>query len=194
MEFLREDGDPKDVWQRIGIVAGAVYEQEADVIVNSSNNYMRGGGGVDAAIHRAAGVRLLRDLMNRVLEPVKPGDIVTTPAFDLPYKAIIHVSSPIWQGGLYDEEKMLEQSYIRCLGEAHKLGYETVAFPSLSTGNHQFPLDKAAPIALQSVCKFFLARKQRTTVKRVIFALFDPEEYRAFVGAHLMLPQIEDLL
>ncbi|MFF4340905.1 macro domain-containing protein [Kitasatospora sp. NPDC001540] len=136
---------------RIEVVLGDLTEQDTDALVTAANESLLGGGGVDGAVHRAAGPRLAE--AGGALAPCEPGDAVATPAFDLfpPVRHVIHTVGPVWDGGGYGEAETLASCYRRCLAVADRLGAASVAFPAIATGAYGFPADLAARIAVDTL-------------------------------------------
>ena len=151
----------------VSVVLGDITLSHADAIVNAANCSLLGGSGVDGAIHRAAGPRLLEAC--RALNGCETGQAKLTPAFDLPCRYVIHTPGPIWRGGQYGEAALLTSCYRSCLELAAENGLESVAFCCISTGEFHFPNELAAEIAVQTVKEFL---KKQTSVKRVIFNVF----------------------
>lgn len=135
--------------QKIQIVQGDITEQDVDAIVNAANNSLLGGGGVDGAIHKAAGPQLLDAC--RKLNGCNTGDAKITEGFRLKANWIIHTVGPIWNGGQFNEEQLLAKCYKSCFELTNKYQIHTISFPSISTGAYRFPLQKAIPIALKEI-------------------------------------------
>ncbi len=163
---------------RIRIVRGDITEQKVDAIVNAANNSLLGGGGVDGAIHRAAGRELLEEC--RTLRGCDTGDAKITPGYRLPARYVIHTVGPVWYGGTQGEEKLLASCYRRSFELANEKGVETIAFPSISTGVYQFPVDRACRIALKSIGE---ALGKYARLKSVVVVCFDSETLRQYQEA-----------
>ncbi len=131
-------------------VHGDLTVQDVDAVVNAANRQLAGGGGVDGAIHRAAGAADLRAAC-AALGGCEVGDAVATPGFALPARWIIHTVGPVWRGGGQGEEELLASCYRRCLEVADDLGAASVAFPAIATGVYGFPVDRAAAIAVATL-------------------------------------------
>jgi O-acetyl-ADP-ribose deacetylase len=162
----------------IEVVLGDITRQRVDAIVTAANESLLGGGGVDGAIHRAAGPRLAQ--AGAAIAPCDPGDAKATPAFGLnpPVRNVIHTVGPVWEGGDHDEAEVLAACYRRSLQVADELKAESVAFPAIATGVYGFPPDDAARIAVNTI------RSTPTTVLRVLLVAFD-EETRDLLAAAL---------
>lgn len=159
---------------RLRIVEGDITRLEVDAVVNAANGSLLGGGGVDGAIHRAAGPELLEAC--RPLGGCATGDAKITPGFRLPARWVIHAVGPVWHGGEQGEDELLASCYRRALAVAAEAGARTVAFPAISTGAYRFPIDRAAGIAVRTVAEM-LSRDDR--IETVIFACFGAESAAA---------------
>ena len=167
-----------DTADRIEVVEGDITQMEVDAIVNAANGTLLGGGGVDGAIHRAAGPRLLDEC--RTLGGCETGGAKITQGYDLPARFVIHAVGPVWQGGRQDEDELLADCYRNSLALAAKHGAKTVAFPAISTGAYRFPLDRATKIAVREVSDFL---DREPSIEKVVFVCFGSETARAYERA-----------
>ena len=152
---------------RIEIIQGDITKQASDAIVNAANTTLLGGGGVDGAIHRAAGPELLAEC--RTLHGCKTGEAKLTRGYRLPARFVIHTPGPVWHGGDRHEPELLASCYRSCLELAAANGLKTVDFPSISTGVYHFPLDRAATIAIGTIADFLGAHPEIERVRMVCF-------------------------
>ncbi|MCR5576546.1 MAG: O-acetyl-ADP-ribose deacetylase [Oscillospiraceae bacterium] len=153
---------------RIEIIQGDITKQAVDAIVNAANTSLLGGGGVDGAIHRAAGPELLAEC--RTLHGCRTGEAKLTKGYCLPARYVIHTPGPVWHSGDRGEEALLASCYRSCLTLAAEHGCETVDFPSISTGVYHFPLEKASRIAIATIADFLAEHPE---IKRVRMVCFD---------------------
>jgi len=144
-----------------------ITKLSVDAIVNAANSSLLGGGGVDGAIHRAAGPELV--MACRMLQGCKTGEAKVTPGFKLPAKFVIHTVGPVWQDGTKGEPELLAQCYVNSLRRAAEIKAETIAFPAISTGIYRFPKPLAAEIAVNTV------RAALNAPREIIFCCFDEE-------------------
>jgi O-acetyl-ADP-ribose deacetylase (regulator of RNase III) len=164
----------KKAIDRIEVVQGDITREQVDAIVNAANKSLLGGGGVDGAIHRAAGPKLLEAC--RKLNGCATGDAKITPGFDLPAKWVIHAVGPVWQGGQSGEDQKLASCYRKSLELAQQHDARSIAFPLISTGVYRFPLDRACRIALREVKSFL---EESDLPARVRFVCFGDDAYAA---------------
>ena len=157
---------------RIELIMGDITKLEVDAIVNAANSSLLGGGGVDGAIHHAAGPQLLAEC--QLLNGCKTGESKITKGYNLAAKYVIHTVGPIWNDGFHQEPELLSSCYRKSLKLAIKNGIKSIAFPNISTGIYHFPKTRAANIALETVTDFL---KKDPTIEKVIFCTFDDENY-----------------
>lgn len=162
---------------RIKLIQGDITKLQIDAIVNAANHSLLGGGGVDGAIHRAAGPELLDAC--RLLGGCATGEAKVTKGFKLPAKFIIHTVGPVWREGTQDEEQLLAGCYRNSLQLAAENNCKTVAFPNISTGIYRFPKDLAAEIAIREVTLFL---KKNKVPEGIIFVCFDKENFDIYKG------------
>lgn len=160
---------------RIEIIEGDITTMGVDAIVNAANPSLLGGGGVDGAIHRAAGSGLLDECIR--LNGCAIGEAKITGGYDLKAKYVIHTVGPVWQDGINDEHQMLAFCYQNSLKLAREYKLKTVAFPGISTGVYGFPREQAALIAVTETKRFL---KKSDFPQKVIFVAFDRESYKIY--------------
>lgn len=167
-----------DILRRIEVIAGDITTLKVDAIVNAANNTLLGGGGVDGAIHAAAGRALLEEC--RTLNGCPTGEAKITRGYLLPSRWVIHAVGPVWRGGKANEDELLARCYRNCFALATQHNIKTLAFPAISTGVYYFPIDRATKIAVAEA-KAFLTHD--TTVEKVIFVCFNEAALLAYRSA-----------
>jgi O-acetyl-ADP-ribose deacetylase len=164
--------------RRFEVVQGDITRLSVDAIVNAANNSLLGGGGVDGAIHRAAGPALLAEC--RILGGCPTGEAKITKGYQLSAKWVVHTVGPVWQGGNHQEDELLRNCYRNSLALARAHQLASIAFPAISTGAYGFPADLAAQIAVKSVSEFIA---QSELPEKVVFVCFGQAAYDCYVGA-----------
>ena len=165
----------KSLHGEIEIFRGDITKLEVDAIVNAANTTLLGGGGVDGAIHRAAGPELLAEC--RTLGGCQPGEAKITSGYHLPARFVIHTVGPIWRGGKHDEAQRLADCYRNSLQLALKNEIRTIAFPAISCGAYGYPIEEAAQIAFKTTRDFLAANDE---IQKVIFAVWGEDVYEAY--------------
>jgi O-acetyl-ADP-ribose deacetylase (regulator of RNase III) len=160
---------------RIEVVFGDITQQKVDAIVNAANSTLLGGGGVDGAIHRAAGPQLLEEC--RQLGGCLTGEAKITEGYRLPAKYVIHTVGPIWRGGDHGEDDLLRNCYVNVMRLAAENNVKTIAFPSISTGAYGFPIKRASKIAVTTVTRNLEKSKG---LDQVIFVCFSKDDYTIY--------------
>lgn len=160
---------------KIEVIKGDITKLEVDAIVNAANNSLLGGGGVDGAIHRAAGPELLAEC--RTLHGCRTGEAKITRGYRLPAKWVIHTVGPVWQGGGSGEDGLLAACYRNSLELAVEKGIKTIAFPSISTGVYRFPVDRAAEVAIREIAAFL---EKDETLDKVIMVCFNEDAFKCY--------------
>jgi O-acetyl-ADP-ribose deacetylase len=160
---------------RIALETGDITHLAVDVIVNAANASLLGGGGVDGAIHRAAGPELVAEC--RTLGVCPTGEARLTKGYRLPARHVIHVVGPVWRGGTRDEDKLLAACYRNALALADAHGLHRIAFPAISTGRYRFPLERGARIAIAETLRFLAGHD---TIDQAIFVCFDDAALGAY--------------
>ncbi|BAT55743.1 Appr-1-p processing domain protein [Nostoc sp. NIES-3756] len=164
-----------NVMQQIEIIQGDITQLQVDAIVNAANSSLLGGGGVDGAIHRAAGRELLVEC--RQLGGCETGEAKITKGYNLPAKWVIHTVGPVWEGGNQNEDVLLANCYVNSLAFAAQYQIKTIAFPAISTGVYAFPMERACKIAITTVTKFL---QNPNSLEQVIFVCFGQTAYNSY--------------
>ena len=162
---------------RLSLVRGDITTEDTDAIVNAANSMLAGGGGVDGAIHRAGGPRIMEEC--RKIGSCPPGSAVITTGGRLKARYVIHTVGPVYRDGKHGEEKVLSSAYRESLKKALENGLKTVSFPSISTGVYGYPVEEAAGTALATVIEFI---KENNTLDLVRFVLFSDRDLAAYTG------------
>ena len=163
---------------RITVFYGDITQQKVDAIVNAANQSLLGGGGVDGAIHRAAGPKLLEEC--RQLGGCDTGEAKITGGYNLPARWVIHTVGPVWGGGGIGEAELLAGCYRSCLALAEEHSIRTLAFPAISTGIYRFPVELATRLAVSEVAKFLA---QHQYIDQVTFVCFNQPVHKAYLTA-----------
>jgi len=164
---------------KLSLTVGDITKQKTDAIVNAANSSLMGGGGVDGAIHRAGGPKILEECM-KIREKqggCDTGEAVITTGGNLPAKYVIHTVGPIWGGGNRKEPELLVNCYKNSLKLAVENGIKTISFPSISTGAYGYPIDQAGEVALKAIIDFL---KKDDSLNEVIFVLFSDSIYKSY--------------
>lgn len=169
--------------ERIEIIQGDITRQEVDAIVNAANTSLLGGGGVDGAIHRAAGPELLEE--TRRIGGCPTGEARVSKGYRLPAKWVIHTVGPVWRGGRSRERELLASCYKNSLKSAVDIGAKSIAFPSISTGAYGFPLEEATDIALSETMRFLASDN---TIEKVVFVCFGDHAMKVYRNALSRMP------
>ena len=163
---------------RLKVIKGDITQQRVDAIVNAANNSLLGGGGVDGAIHWAAGPALLEEC--RKLNGCETGEAKITGGHNLPAHYVIHTVGPIWRGGNDNEDELLASCYQNSLALAVEHDVRTIAFPSISTGAYRFPVERASLIAVGEIAAFL---RENSTFRQIIIVCFNDQTYEAYSSA-----------
>jgi O-acetyl-ADP-ribose deacetylase (regulator of RNase III) len=166
--------------RRIELAHGDITTESLDAIANAANEALRGGGGVDGAIHRAAGPGLLDELRQRYPDGTPTGTAVATAGYDLPARWVLHAVGPVWRGGGHGERELLDGAYRSCLRLADELGARSVGFPAISMGIYGYPGDEGARVAVAAAADHL---RGETRVELVRFVLFSDETFGYFAEA-----------
>ena len=169
--------------ERTEVVQGDITKQRVDAIVNAANTTLLGGGGVDGAIHRAAGPELIAEC--RTLGSCPTGEARTTRGYRLPARWVIHAVGPVWHGGDRGEDELLASCYRNSLALAEEHDIKTIAFPAISTGAYRFPLGRATRIALTETRSFL---ERNLSIEKVVFVCFSKRDFQTYAATADELP------
>jgi O-acetyl-ADP-ribose deacetylase (regulator of RNase III) len=160
------------------LLQGDITKQDTEAIVNAANSSLLGGGGVDGAIHRVGGPKILEECkkIRKQQGGCPTGEAVITTGGNLKAKYVVHTVGPIWYGGKRDEDALLRNCYLNSLKLARKKNIKSISFPSISTGAYRFPIERASKIALQTIIDFL----QNNSFKEVKFVLFSKSDYEVY--------------
>jgi O-acetyl-ADP-ribose deacetylase len=163
---------------RVSLIQGDITVQHVDAIVNAANSSLLGGGGVDGAIHRAAGPELLEEC--RALQGCPTGEAKKTKGYNLPAHWVIHTVGPIWRNGSNNEDELLARCYRNSLSRAVECSITSIAFPSISTGAYGFPIERASRIAVEEIRKFLSGN---TSLRQAVIVCFSHNDYNVYLSA-----------
>ncbi len=161
--------------ERVEVMVGDITRLEVDAIVNAANSALRGGGGVDGAIHRAAGPGLKEE--SSKLAPCPTGEARITGGYNLPARHVIHTVGPVWHGGDKGEPELLANCYRNSFALAEEHGVKSIAFPAISTGVYGYPLDRAARVAVRETRRYLAGDPK---LERIVFVCFDQRNEQAY--------------
>jgi O-acetyl-ADP-ribose deacetylase (regulator of RNase III) len=176
MEVIKNSSGTEVILRR-----GSLLDQgDVESIVNAQNCHMRGGNGINGAIHAKAGVGLMAELEKVAPRGCMTGGVKVTSGFNTGFRYIFHTPGPIWEDGFSGEYHALASCYTNVLSQANRLGVESVGFCSISTGIFRFPLEEAAGVALKTVKHWLSLPHDRNSVEKIVFAMFGEEEYDVY--------------
>ena len=169
---------------QVNLIVGDITEMSTDAIVNTANSTLLGGGGVDGAIHRRGGPKILEEckMIRQTIYPrgLPTGEAVITKAGNLKAKWVIHTVGPIWTGGKHGERELLRNAYVNSLKAAVEAGLKTISFPSISTGAYNFPTRDASKVALKAVREFL---ESEDNIEQVTFVLFSEQDLEVYLSS-----------